>query len=335
MPAVTPWAFEPKFDLYYRNLILSSKHLLDPELHAILDMPTLTFSDEGMPKLRELLKAREVMGDAERNKVVREEVSVISADGTQIPCFLYKPSSAVAAGAGYVHIHGGGYIIGSNKQSDIMNLRLCAKLGIVILSVNYRLAPEHPIPAPLDDCYAGLAWLHEHAQELSVSRDRIAVGGESAGGGLAAALAIKARDEGDYAICHQHLTYPMLDNLTGSVEHPGDPLVGEFVWTRESNQYGWSRYLGNAEAVAPQVPARVEDFSGLPNAWIFTAGLDLFRDENISYAQKLLESGVAAELLLYPSACHGFQQMLDAKVSKRFVVDHTEALARGLGINQD
>ena len=121
-----------------------------------------------------------------------------------------------------------------------MNLHLASILNIVILSVDYRLAPENPIPAPLDDCYAALGWLHENAAKLGVDPERIGVGGESAGGGLAAALAIKARDEGEYGLCWQQLTYPMLDDRTGSSQHYGDPLVGEFVWTRELNQYGLS-----------------------------------------------------------------------------------------------
>ena len=140
-----------------------------------------------------------------------------------------------------------------------------------MLSVDYRLAPEHPIPAPLDDCYAALSWLHENATDLGVDPQRIGIGGESAGGGLAAALAIKARDAGEYPICWQALTYPMLDNRTGSEAYPGDALVGEFVWTRELNQYGWQSYLGQAAPEAPQVPARLQSFEGLPPTWMFTA----------------------------------------------------------------
>jgi acetyl esterase/lipase len=222
--------------------------------------------------------------------------------------------------------------MGSVEGSDISNLQLCAKLGIVILSVDYRLAPEHPIPAPLDDCYAGLAWLHGNAESLRIDANRIGIGGESAGGGLAAALAIRARDAGEYAICHQHLTYPMLDNLTGTEAQPGDPLVGEFVWTRSRNRFGWDSYLGTAAQEAPQVPARVGDCSGLPSTWMFTAALDLFRDENIDYARRLLEAGVGVELLMYPAACHGFQLLPGTSLTARFTEDHRAALARGLGL---
>jgi len=203
----------------------------------------------------------------------------------------------------------------------------------VVLSVGYRLAPEHPIPAPLDDCYAGLAWMHDNAESLGVDRARIGIGGESAGGGLAAALAIRARDAGEYAVCHQHLTYPMLDNLTGSKAQPGDPLVGEFVWTRARNQYGWQSYLGDAPAAAPQVPSRVENYSGLPHTWMFTASLDLFRDENIDYARRLMEAGVFVDLEVVSGACHGFQLIPGTEIGARYIKAHMAALARGLGVN--
>ena len=124
----------------------------------------------------------------------------------------------------------------------------------------------------------------------------------------------------------------MLDDRTGTSEHPGDPLVGEFVWTRESNQFGWKSYLGDAPAAAPQVPARVESYAGLPRTWMFTAALDLFRDENIRYAQNLLAAGVSVELLMYPDACHGFQALPGTRLQKRFAADHLSALGRGLGV---
>jgi len=311
---------------------MSTKHLLAEELHPIIEaMPNTDITADNLALFRQVGAENTVMGDADKAGVVREEISVSGAD-QDVRCFLYRPADQITDSPGYLHIHGGGYIMGSLEGSDISNLQLCAKLGIVILSVDYRLAPEHPIPAPLDDCYAGLAWLHQNAESLGVDPVRIGVGGESAGGGLAAALAIRARDTGDYAICHQHLTYPMLDNLTGTDAQPGDPLVGEFVWTRARNRFGWESYLGDAAAEAPQVPARVDDHAGLPSTWMFTAALDLFRDENIDYARKLLEAGVAVEFLMYPSACHGFQLLPGTSLTARFTEDHRAALGRGLGV---
>ncbi len=311
---------------------MSTKHLLAEELHPIIEaMPNTEITAENLPLFRQVGAENTVMGDPDRAGVIREEIVVPGSDH-DVRCLLYRPQAEHAGCPGYLHIHGGGYIMGSVEGSDISNLQLCSKLGIVILSVDYRLAPEHPIPAPLDDCYAGLAWLHQNADELGVDAARIGIGGESAGGGLAAALAIRARDAGEYAICHQHLTYPMLDNLTGTDVQPGDPLVGEFVWTRARNRFGWASYLGDAAPEAPQVPARVGDHAGLPNTWMFTAALDLFRDENIDYAQKLMAAGVTVELLMYPAACHGFQLLPGTSLTARFTEDHRTALGRGLGL---
>ncbi len=312
---------------------LSTKHLLAEELKPIVDLiPSTQITADNLSAFRELGAQAVVLGDPDAAGVVREEI-VVPGQDHDVECLLYKPRVQTAGKPGYLHVHGGGYIMGSPEGSDISNIAICAQLGATVLSVRYRLAPEHPIPAPLDDCYAGLAWLHDNAASLGVDRNRIAVGGESAGGGLAAALAIKARDVGVYAVCHQHLTYPMLDNLTGSAAQPGDPLVGEFVWTRARNQYGWSSYLGDAPAAAPQVPARLEDFAGLPRTWMFTAGLDLFRDENIDYARRLMAAGIAVELQVYEGACHGFQFVPGTSFQKRYAHDHMAALARGLGVD--
>ncbi len=312
---------------------MSTKHLLAEELHPIIElMPSTDISDDNLPRFRAVGAENLVMADADAAGVVREEV-IVPGHGHDVRCLLYRPRDDDAAGKpGYLHIHGGGYIMGSPEGSDIGNVAVCAKLGAVVLSVDYRLAPEHPIPAPLDDCYAGLAWLHENASDLGVDRNRIGIGGESAGGGLAAALAIRARDAGEYDVCHQHLTYPMLDNETGDEAHPGDPLVGEFVWTRARNQYGWRSYLGDAPAVAPQVPARVSDYSALPHTWMFTASLDLFRDENIDYARRLMEAGVDVDLEVFAGACHGFQLVPGTVMGARYVAAHMTALARGLGV---
>ena len=312
---------------------MSTKHLLDSELHPIIELvPGFNFSADSVAAVREQLSALNQMGDAQSRGVAREEVLVSRDRGPDVRALLYTKQSGEGLRPGYVHVHGGGYVLGSADGSDINNIEVAAKLGAVVLSVDYRLAPEHPIPAPLEDCYAGLAWLHENARALNVDTSRIAVGGESAGGGLAAALAIHARDKGEYAVCHQHLTYPMLDNRTGTAEQPGDPLTGEFVWTREANQFGWTSYLGDAPALAPQVPSRVEDFAGLPPAWIFTVGLDLFRDENIAYAQGLMAAGVPTELIVYPGACHGFQMIPGTKSLAFYSESHLGALGRALGV---
>lgn len=310
-----------------------TKYLLDPELHAFVDaFPGLELTAEMLPMVRAQQDSMAQLGDPAAVGVTRERIA-IEQGGVSIPALLYRPGQPEAAGPAYLHIHGGGYVLGSAAASDPVNLDLCAQLGLTILSVDYRLAPEHPIPAPLEDCYAGLRWLHEQAQALDLDPARIAIGGESAGGGLAAATAILARDRGEYAICHQQLTYPMLDCRTGQPGHEGDPLVGEFIWTRSLNRMGWGAFLGDAPAAAPQVPALVEDYSGLPPAWIHTVSLDLFRDENIAYAQALMQAGVATELVVLPGGCHGFQMSPQARLSQSYRNSHRAALAHGVGVS--
>ncbi|MFK7733386.1 MAG: alpha/beta hydrolase [Pseudomonadales bacterium] len=310
---------------------MSTKHLLAEDLQSIADLvPEIDFTADMLPRFRQAQARNIKLEDQAKYEVERREILIKVIDQPDVRGLLYVPQST--SGTGYLHLHGGGYIIGAPEGSDLRNLRLASELGVVILSIDYRLAPENPFPAPLDDCCAGLAWLHDNAAELGVDANRIAVGGESAGAGLAAALAIHMRGVGELAICHQHLTFPMLDNLTGNEDHPGDPLVGEFVWTRNNNQFAWQSYLGDQPAIAPQVPARAQSFESLPQAWIYTVGQDLFRDENILFAQNLMRAGVDVELVVYPGACHGFQMVPNSRASKVYDRAHREGLAVGLGL---
>lgn len=312
---------------------MTTRHLLDPEILPALDaFPDFSLDKAALPIIREAAAQMLQLSDADARGVLREEIEVPGLMPGQPPvrCLVYKPKAAPQEMPAYLHLHGGGYLLGSPEGSDAHNVNLTQQLGIMIVSVDYRLAPEHPVPAALNDSYAVLAWMHENAKDLGIDATRIAIGGESAGGGLAAALALHARDEARYSICYQLLTYPMIDDRTGDEAHPGDPLTGEFVWTRERNQLGWSYYLGETTPAAPHVPSRAERLDGLPPTWISTAALDLFRDENIEYAQRLLRASVPTELIVYPGACHGFQMAPNAKVTKQFIRDHAEALSRGL-----
>ena len=308
---------------------MSTAHLLDPELTPIIDLVGgMVVNADTVPTLR----AQGLGGPIPEDDpaVIREEIHIENPNGPDVRCLLYKPASATEITGGYLHIHGGGYVMGTPEGSIAMNNQVVKTLGVVVLSTSYRLAPEHLVTAALEDCYVALAWFHKNAADLGVDPSRIGIGGESAGGGLAATLAIHARDEGEYPICHQQLTYPMLDDRTGTEESPGDPLVGEFVWTRESNQYGWQSYLGDLEPAAPYVPARLEDYAGLPSTWIHTVSMDLFRDENINYAQQLLKAGVPTELVVSPGGCHAFQMIPKTAIGKRYVGDYLDALGRGL-----
>jgi triacylglycerol lipase len=199
------------------------------------------------------------------------------------------------------------------------------------VSVDYRLAPEHPFPAPLEDCYAGLAWTAAHADELGIDRERIVIVGQSAGGGLAAGLALLVRDRAEIPLCYQLLIYPMIDDRNTSTS---SQLVTK-VWTREANLLGWRCYLGHEPGVGDVSPyaaaARAEDLRGLAPAFIGVGTLDVFRDENIEYAQRLLAAGVPTELHVYPGAPHGFEGLApQAAVSQQFLRDITDALRRAM-----
>ncbi len=214
-----------------------------------------------------------------------------------------------------LHLHGGGYVMGSAAGADAEKAALCAELASVIASVEYRLAPETPHPGPVEDAYAALRWLHDNAAALRVDRTRIAVGGESAGGGLAAALALLARDRGEIGLVFQHLMYPMLDDRTVTADP--HPFTGDLVWTRDDNRFAWTSLLGaepgGADVSPYAAPARAADLSGLPPAFIAVGTLDLFIDEDIEYARRLIRAGVPTELHVFPGAYHAFDQITSAR----------------------
>ena len=233
-----------------------------------------------------------------------------------------------------LYMHGGGFIRGHALQGLDTHITMAKRLNCVLVSVDYRLAPATPYPGAVNDCYAVLLWLHRNAVLLGLRRDRIALMGESAGGGLAAMLAQAARDRGAIRPCFQALVYPMLDDRTGS-KRPVPPNRGTFVWTAADNRNGWGALLGKkaGSASVPEgaVPARAKSLAGLPPAWIGVGSLDLFLDEDVDYAQRLNAAGVAAELLVIPGAFHGFQRILpQASISKQFTAALEAALARAL-----
>lgn len=212
------------------------------------------------------------------------------------------------------------------------NQLTAAAADCVIVSVDYRLAPETPHPGPIEDCYAALKWLHDEAGSLGVDAARIAVAGESAGGGLAAALALLARDRGEVRLIHQHLIYPMIDDRTCTAEP--HPYAGEFVFTPNSNRFGWSALLGcapGAEGVSPYAAAaRAEDLTGLPSTYIAVGALDLFIEENLEYARRLIRAGAPTELHIYPGAYHGFDAVSEGALAKAARNHSLTALRRAL-----
>jgi acetyl esterase/lipase len=243
--------------------------------------------------------------------------------GPQASVRLFRPTGVTGTAPALLWIHGGGYVFGRALHDDRMCREFAETLGIIVASVDYRLAPENPFPASLDDCRAGFDWLLD---QPGVDLARVAIGGASAGGGLAAALAIRLRDSGATMPVLQLLSYPMLDDRTtppaGSSKH-------DFRWWgARSNRFGWAAYLGDADPRVA-VPARLDDVSGLPPAWIGIGTSDLFHGEDIAYANRLLEAGVPCEVLEVPGAYHGFDiTMPRAGVSRRFFDSRCAALRK-------
>jgi acetyl esterase/lipase len=246
---------------------------------------------------------------------------------------IFQPSARSSTLPALLWIHGGGYVLGEMAQEDVFAKQLVTSVECVVVTVEYRLAPEHPFPAPLEDCYAALAWLAGHTSELHVDPARIAIGGGSAGAGLAAGLALLARDRGEVPLAFQLLIYPMLDDR--NIAPAGDERSDTLVWSRASNFYGWQAYLGRTpgtDDVSPYAAAaRAADLAGLPPAYVMVGALDLFLDEDIAYAQRLMAAGVPTELHVYPGAYHGFDSFApDAAVSRRFAAERDEILRRAL-----
>jgi len=230
-----------------------------------------------------------------------------------------------------VHMHGGGLVSGTAAHSTAFCQMLASEFDCVVVNVDYRRAPETPFPGPVEDNYAALKWVHAKAADLGVDRRRIAVMGESAGGGLAAMLALLARDRGELPVCFQLLIYPMLDDRTGGARRPTG-AIGQVGWSAEANAFGWSAFLGGdagREAPPPgSVPARVEDLSGLPATFIGVGAVDLFVDEDMAYARRLVRAGVATELHVAPGAFHAFDFVVpEARVSRAFTAAWKAALA--------
>lgn len=214
-------------------------------------------------------------------------------------------------------MHGGGYVTGTPEQDVSLIALLLARFDIVVASVDYRLAPEHPFPVPLNDCHAALAWVVEHADELKIDPARLLVGGQSAGGGLAAALVQRLIDQGPVKPIFQLLIYPMLDAMT--VARKNDKGTGAFVWTPTSNRFGWQSYLGgeptSGSYPAYAVPAARGDLKGLPPTWIGVGSLDLFFEEDRHYAARLREAGVSCDLYIADGAYHGFDILVPEAAS--------------------
>ncbi len=289
----------------------------DPELSAALEairdvLPRQLTMDE-IPAMRqgpgiEMLAQLDLTMDG---AFAVEDRLVPGPEGaSEVSLLICRPTAPERPGPLPViyHVHGGGMVVGNNRVGMDAPLAWARELGAVVVSVEYRLAPEHPHPAPIDDVYAGLLWTAEHTEEIGGDAERIVIAGASAGGGLTAALALLARDRKGPRAIGQMLLCPMLDdrNDTPSVHQ----MAGLGVWDRTANETGWTALLGSRRG-GPEVseyaaPARVTDLSGLPPAFLDVGSAETFRDEVVAYASRLWQAGGVAELHVWPGGFHGF-----------------------------
>ncbi|MBE5461032.1 hypothetical protein E3G69_000834 [Mycobacteroides abscessus] len=298
-----------------------TRYVSSPDIHPDLRLAARAFPRHvGLPRTLSILRASIYLTDllprlGVRRIAVNDNVTVRA----HVPKNLEEPSAAL------LWIHGGGYVMGTARQDDFFCRKVMHETGIPVVSVDYRLAPEHPYPIPLEDCYAALRWLSVQGW---IDPTRIAVGGASAGGGLAAALALLARDRGEVAPAAQLLIYPMLDDR--SSERTDIDGTNLRLWSGDSNRFGWDSYLGDADRDIA-VPGRRTDVAGLAPAWIGIGTADLFHDEDLAYAERLRAAGVPCELEVVPGAFHGFDKLVPwAGVSRDFVAKACRSLLGAL-----
>ncbi|ORW36542.1 esterase [Mycobacterium paraense] len=310
-------------------------YAFDPELAAVVPMlPDLDGADPAA--MRESLSAMIAqLPTPDLTGVDCEDRLIPGGPGDpEVPIRIYRPAERSGAAAVY-SVHGGGFIAGDLETEHAGNVGLARALGVVVVAVDYRLAPETPFPGPLEDVYAGLVWTEGHADELGIDPRRIAVHGVSAGGGLCAALALLARDRQGPHIAFQFLGVPELDDRLATASMT--VFTDTPLWSRPKAVASWDCYLGAGRAGSDEVPiyaapARATDLSGLPPAYISVMQFDPLRDEGIAYAQALLAAGVTVELHLFPGTFHGSALIPDAAISRREGAEAVEVLRRALAL---
>jgi acetyl esterase/lipase len=303
--------------------------VVDPELVPVLkQFPAYELSTEMVVKFRQMPGMPPLPAPAPQ-PVERHIPGPPGAP--EVRLWVVDPAPLEKSKPVLLHMHGGGFMMTGPMLMPQLQ-EIATDCHCVVVSVDYRLAPETHYPGSLADNYAALKWVHAHTAELGIDRSKIAVGGESAGGGHAANLAIYARDRNEVPIIFQLLIYPQLDDRTGSTRAE-PPAIGHFLWTASANRLAWSSLLGvpagSSKVPAGAVPARVASVDGLPPAWIGVGSIDLFVEEDMEYAQRLIHAGIATELLVMPGAFHGFDLLVpDAKASKQFSASWKTALRK-------
>lgn len=311
---------------------MNVQKLIDPEIAIALEqMPPFTgYTAEQLPAIRKQ-RAEELALIELSDQVERRDYVVPGPDGApDVVLRVHRPVGAEGPLPCIYWMHGGGYIFGTYEMEDRRFDKWCGMLNCVGVSVEYRLAPETAYPGPLEDCYAGLAWVHANAADLGVDPSRIGIGGSSAGGGLAAGLGLLARDRGEVPLAFQLLVYPMIDDRMITASSAWDVPV----WPPAANKFGWGAYLGdlvNGDVPIYAAAARCADLAGLPQTFITVGALDGFLDEDVDYAMRLTHAGVPTELHVYPGGPHGFDLLMPSTaLARRARADMTDWLARVL-----
>jgi acetyl esterase/lipase len=300
------------------------REVLDPEIReAVRDIPAFVFSAETIPMMRQNAVFQPVAAPG----IERVELTTGSDGGVCMT--VLRPRDAIGELPVLYWMHGGGMVIGNRYMDDSRLGQWCRALSCICVSVEYRLAPEAPYPLPLDDCDEGLLYIVDHAGDLGINPRRIGIAGRSAGGGLAAALALRWRDRGDDRVAFQYLEYPMLDDRMNT---PSSMIDGLPLWSRESNAFGWRAYLGDrcgTDHVPPDAaPGRAVELAGVPPTFITVGTADCLRDEAIDFAARLCRADVLTELHVYAGAVHGFEMFADCAVAKCAARDSADWLAR-------
>ena len=316
---------------------MNRSDLIDAECRVPLDglLQALPGGFNAIPDIVQRRAAVEALLGAievpENLNVTKTDHAVPGPDGEpDITVRVYRPVNAGdAALPGIYYIHGGGMILGDVAGEDATAAMISESVGSVVASVEYRLAPENPHPAPVEDCYAGLVWLAKNSAELGVNPDRLAIYGGSAGGGLTLGTALLARDRGGPALHFMMPIYPMIDDRNETQSSHEITDIG--IWDRAGNIEAWAWYLGGQEADQYAAPTRATDLSGLPPAFIDVGTVDLFRDEDIAFAQRLMQAGVPTELHINPGSYHAAETFApESALSQRIWAMRIDALKRAL-----
>jgi len=310
----------------------------DPELEAVLGLLGETLPPSITPEMIPFMRDAPVVAPvddllAERG-ISRRDVTIAGYEGADIVVSVLAPEGHTGTGPGIFHAHGGGMIVGDRFVGIAAIVDWIERFDAVCVTVEYRLAPEFPDPYPVEDCYAGLVWTAEHAEELGIDPARLIIAGGSAGGGLAAGVSLMARDRGGPALAGQVLICPMLDDRDASVSTHQIDGVG--VWDRTSNVTGWSALLGDRRGTGAvsiyAAPARATDLSGLPPAFIDCGSAEVFRDEDVAYASQIWADGGQAELHVWPGGFHAFDMMAPhAAMSQAALAARDNWVARIIG----